>query len=236
MKKTIILIISSLLILYNSTVFAYNDINDTQLSNVIDTLSDFGIINGYDDGSFNPQNNITRAEFAKIITVATNTENIIPEGYSTFADVDNGSWAENYIYIAKSLNIIDGIDENTFSPNSNITYEQAIKMIVAALGYSEEANSNGGYPNGYIAVANKLNIINGLAFNQTEYASRGNIALMIRNALDVKYYTLWLENHEIKKSLSNNTLYEIHMEMNNLNLPENNSINLKDNNYDVGVG
>lgn len=235
MKKLILLIVSIVLITQSLT-YAYYDIDDTKLSVAVDTLSQFGIINGYEDGSFKPYNYITRAEFAKIITATTAIENITYDENDTFSDVSDSHWAKDCIYMAKSVGIISGTTETTFSPSANITYEQAIKMIVAALGYTKEANNSGGYPDGYISVADKLGITDGLEYNQKDYATRWDIALMVRNALDAEYYILWIDNGEIQRELSDVTLYETHnllLEMQSLDV----DVSTTEEAYsDIGVG
>ena len=207
MKKFVLLFLCMLMITVNG--YAYYDINNKDLETKVEELSEFNIINGYDDGLFKPDNPITRAEFCKIIvnTVFADTS----EAYERcFTDMSDTHWAKDYIYIAKNLGIVNGVNDTTFSPDSNITYEQAIKMIVAALGYEESAENKGGYPNGYISVANSLGITSGVSYSNTNKATRGNIALMIYNALNAKYYDIWNNNGIIEKKLSDTTLYERH--------------------------
>lgn len=108
------------------------------------------------------------------------------------------------------MGIINGTSATTFEAEANITYEQAIKMVVAALGYNDEALTNGGYPSGYITVAGKLGILDELQFVNTDYATRSNIARIVRNALDVPFYFLTSENGTISRELSSITLYEMH--------------------------
>lgn len=214
--KKLFYMITALFLFMQMTAFSYSDIQDSKLSNAAQTLSGFGIINGYEDGSFRPNNNITRAKFAKIITLAANIENNMPTEYGSFTDMNGAEWAEEYIYIAKSLNIINGTEPNHFEPESHITYEQAIKMIVAALGYGEEAERAGGYPTGYIAQAKQLNITDGIVYAAEDYATRGNIALMIENALQAPCYNIWLDEGSVQRQKADLTLSEQHKIMQEL--------------------
>lgn len=188
---------------------AYHDIDNSELKTCVEELSNFNILNGYDDGSFKPDNNITRAEFSKIIIETIFADPSI-QSTDKFNDLADNHWAAGYIYSAKALGIVNGINQYKFSPESNITYEQAIKMIVSAIGYSDKAEKKGGYPNGYILTAEELDITDEISFNQTDNATRGNIALMIRKSLDLECYLLSEENGTIKKEKSNETLYELH--------------------------
>lgn len=209
MKKTLISIVVMLCIVGNGAVFAYSDIHDDNLKEVVNTLSEFGIINGYEDGTFKPMNNITRAEFAKIICTAGIYDKAT-EYANDFDDVSDSDWATEYIYTAKNIGIINGISESLFDPEANITYEQAIKMVVAALGYNDEAAAKGGFPTGYTAVANELGILDGINFASEDYATRGDIAQIIRKALDAPFYFLTSEDGTVTRELSSMSLYEIH--------------------------
>ncbi len=187
----------------------FNDIYDEALQKTVEELSDFDIIHGYTDGSFKPNNQITRAEFSKIICETI----MCGEGNDSgaFIDVSENHWARKYIYAAKNLGIINGTSATTFSPDANITYEQAIKMIVASLGYTKEAEAKGGYPNGFIAVATELGITESIYFNKTAYATRGNIAKLVRNAMNVPYYNLKNQYGNVIREEANYTLYENHI-------------------------
>lgn len=211
MRKIIPILLAVIIAAASSVgAFAYLDISDSNVNNAVQELSSFDIINGYDDGTFRPDTSITRAEFSKIIIKACGYDNNGYSKISSFNDVADSNWAKDYIYIAKSLGIVNGINDTAFSPDSGITYEQAIKMIVAALGYEEDAQNRGGYPNGYINVADSLGITSGVFFSNTDKATRGDIALMIYNSLNVEYYDIWNNNGVVEKKLSDITLYEKH--------------------------
>lgn len=207
-KIMMLLLVVCLCIVTTVTSFAFSDVTDTELHSYVQTLQEFNIISGYPDGSFKPNNFISRAEFAKIIATATFLTEYTGECFA-FSDVSREHWAAQFIYAAKDLQIISGTSETTFEPDSNITYEQAIKMIVASLGYNEEAQQKGGYPNGYITVANELGILNDVYFESVDYAKRGNIAKIIRKALDMPWYYLNRDGINICQ-LSELTLFEIH--------------------------
>lgn len=208
--KKILTIVITLLLCINTTAFSYRDIHDSNLQNSVETLSSFKIINGYEDGTFRPDNNITRAEFAKIITIAMRIENIMPSGEELFNDISDDSWYKDYVYVAKTAGIINGTSDITFEPEENITYEQAIKMIAAALGYNEEAQARGGYPEGYLDIAKDLGITDNMYFENTAFATRGDIAMMTYKALHSKCYYLIFDGDKIERMEADNTLYELH--------------------------
>ena len=99
------------------------------------------IINGRDDGTFDPDGLVTRAEMAKMIATAMNG-GIAPE-YGTkttpsFTDI-KGCWAEQYIEYCNNMKIIAGRGDGTFDPYGNVTGVEAAKMVLTALGYDAEA-------------------------------------------------------------------------------------------------
>ena len=94
-------------------------------------LSGRGIINGYDDNTFRPANNITRAEFIKILINA-----LFPDSSSdkrNFTDVPVGRWAYEYISKAYGMGIVNGISDEIFAPDKNITNEQMAVMCSRAV-------------------------------------------------------------------------------------------------------
>ena len=94
-----------------------------------------GVIAGSGDGSFRPSDNITRAEFIKIITVAFGYDFTSPEKF--FEDVGETDWFYPYVSAGYKKGIISGTG-NGFSPNSKIKRQDAFLIIKNALGISGE--------------------------------------------------------------------------------------------------
>jgi hypothetical protein len=105
-------------------------------------------------------------------------------GRNIFNDVTPKHWAYNDITVAFDMGIINGVDNTAFLPDEPIKCNQAVKMIVCALGYSVHAESLGGYPGGYLSEASTLGILEG-ASNESETIKRKTIAIMAANSLDV---------------------------------------------------
>lgn len=88
-----------------------------------------GIISGYTDGSFKPKNNVSRAEFAKMISI-TAKYNITNQGKAArFNDIKDTFWARNYIYYLAEKEIIKGRGDGTFDPNGNISIGEVLAVI-----------------------------------------------------------------------------------------------------------
>lgn len=211
--KRIISIAVAIILSLGCVVYAFSDIdaNDKTLNEAVDLMTKFGILNGYEDGTFRPNNEITRAEFSKVIIETIMTDEEVSGDEAKFIDVKENHWAKGYIYLSRKLGIVNGMTIDTFAPENNITYEQAVKMIVAALGYDKQASENGGWPTGYLAVAKDLDITKGISFNPTANATRGDVVLMLNNALNIEYYILTPVEDIIETNLSDLTLYERHM-------------------------
>ena len=101
----------------------FSDVDEAHWANsYIMELVSKGIIDGYEDKTFRPNNNITRAEFVKILVSALFTE--YDGANSEFDDVTNSHWAYKYISYASEKGIIFGVDDNSFAPDRNITNEE----------------------------------------------------------------------------------------------------------------
>jgi hypothetical protein len=167
----------------------------------IDELTALNVINGYEDGTFQPDKLVTRAEFAKMIITALGSSELAQaeaaSGRDTqFTDVTGSHWAAGYVTAASSNAIVNGMGDGTFAPDSNITYAQAMKMLVCAAGYEQWSVDKGGWPDGYMYYGNQLKIGNGVkdVTDSTEI-TRAQVAQMIDNVLtapvcvDTKEYT-----------------------------------------------
>ncbi len=91
-----------------------------------------GIINGYPDGTFRPDNKISRREFLKILIEATSDKETIENCETTkkFPDVDYNAWEERYICVAYEAQIVQGYEDGNFKPSDFITLPEAAKIII----------------------------------------------------------------------------------------------------------
>lgn len=174
----------------SATESKYKDVsqNDSHYK-YIETLSKLGIINGYSDGTFKPDNTITRAEFTTIICRLLNkTDEAKSESSkSIFNDVPTTYWASGYINLANKLGIISGVGNNIFDPESNVTKVQAIKMILNAGGYEQDNEiQTNGYPTGYMNKFCLLTKINEYAYNSP--LDRKTAAEYLYKILNVRIY------------------------------------------------
>lgn len=168
---------------------AFTDVAaDASYGEAVSVLSALEILKGYEDGTFGGEKTITRAEFAAVICrllgLGATAEGA--KGQTVFTDVPADNWASGYIALAAQQKIVNGIGDNKFAPEQPVKYEEAIKMVVAALGYTPMADTNGGYPGGFQIVAAQKGLLNNVkGGKQGEAATRAIVAQMSYNALEV---------------------------------------------------
>ena len=147
-------------------------------------------VSGYPDGTFRPNANITRAEFATILVKALNLQ---PRAGKVFNDTVN-HWAKDVISTAHAHGIINGYDDNTFGPDDYITREQMAVMIARAAGlYNAAAGTQFADSNTFsewavnaIAAISEKGIITGYpdgTFKPKNYATRAEAATVITKIL-----------------------------------------------------
>lgn len=163
---------------------AFPDVaEDASYAEAVNILSALGIIQGDENGNFNPDSEITRAEMATILCTMDGAGELSPTA-TKFTDVAADHWASGYINYAQQRGYIDGYDDTTFGPEDSVTYEQTIKLIMAALGYTYSAQENGGYPVGYLFVAANAGVTKGATGTGPEAAPRSTVAMLVYNAMN----------------------------------------------------
>lgn len=158
-----------------------SDIVGTKYENAVKVLNGLGIINGYPDNTFKPGNQITRAEYSTIVTKLLNMD-VSEDQDVIFSDVEN-HWAKPYINRIYKEGLVSGYPDGSFGPQNNVTYAEAVTILVNALEYRNEVNSTGiSWPYNYINKALELNLFNNL--DMVEYmtpANRGDISILTLN-------------------------------------------------------
>lgn len=192
--KRIIALAATFALTLTSTAFAsnYSDVEDNSVyAEAVETLSKLNIFTGDDadgDGimSFRPEDSITRAEFAALIARIQGFEGTaMSQTETVFNDVPATHWASGYIAQAANQGIVNGYGDGNFGPEDNVKYEEAIKMIMATLGYEPYAKQEGGYPTGWLTAATRYNVTKGVSNTTTGVAAtRGTIAQLLNNAID----------------------------------------------------
>ena len=157
----------------------YSDIKGTAHEIPVGLLSALGVMKGDNNGNFNPDTEMSRIEFLEaVMRLSGYTESEANNLPSSFVDVTSSSPSSWAVRTAENTGIIHGVGDSKFNPNDIITTEQAIKIIVSAIGYNYKAEAMGGYPMGYMAVAATERISSSSA---NANVTRGAAALMLYN-------------------------------------------------------
>lgn len=162
------------------------DIIGRDCEEAVKILNGAGIINGYLDNTFKPDNLVTRAEFAAIIIklremkLEDSDELLFPDTYN--------HWGRPHINALYKSGFVSGYPDGTFGPQNNVTYAEAITILLNALGYKGEVNNTQyEWPYNYINKALAIGIIKNI--NIEDYMSnvnRADISVLTMNSYFVK--------------------------------------------------
>lgn len=214
MKKFLTTFLIIFCLTLNFTVYGtdYTECVSKTYEQKFEELKNLGIINCYEDGSFYPEKNITRAEFCKMVALISGYDgnyNIYnPEHY--FHDVDIYHWANGHISFCYENGIVGGVispeplygvsldksgvevtevvgysnlADTKFEPERSITYPECFKMVLRATGYTPRAEAMGGYPQGYVTEADMRPLIKAEKPDYKTNVTRKMAVEIIYNAL-----------------------------------------------------
>ena len=147
--------------------------------------SAIGMFEGYEDGSFGPENVVTRAEMAVIICTMLYGAGVnVNQFAETNVFTDVPAWAQGYVNLCSSLGIVAGVGDGKFDPNATVTTAQAVLMLCRALGYFQNAADFG--DNWMLAATAKgtaLGLYGDLKLTANAGLTRDNVAELVFNAL-----------------------------------------------------
>ena len=152
MKKLLAMVLALVMTL-SLAVSANAFKDDTKISDdyaeAVAVLNGMGVFKGYEDGSFKPEGNITRAEVATIIyriytaDVAKNDKSGLYATYNKFSDMAGASWAAGYIGYCANAELVKGYPDGTFKPSGKVTGYEVLAMILRAVGYDKNGEFSG---------------------------------------------------------------------------------------------
>ncbi|SCZ07729.1 S8 family serine peptidase [Alkaliphilus peptidifermentans] len=184
----------SMILMTCTTVFASipSDISSHWANDIIQKWLDEGFASGYSDGTFKPDNNISRAEFMVLTNNAFGYSEIKNINYE---DVPSGSWYESDVAIAAAAGYINGYPDGTMKPNATITRQEIATIISriqnlssnpdAALTLSDEANISE-WAKGYVGAVIEAGYMSGYSdgsFLPKKYATRAEALVTLDNAM-----------------------------------------------------
>lgn len=181
MKKiiTILLAVSMLLPQLGASAVKNEDI--------INLLSELEIMQGDGNGNYRLDDAVSRAEFTKVAVAASSYKNTVAKGLkiSPFSDVPYTHWSAPYVKAAINGSLIEGYLDGTFHPNDTVLFEEAITIILRALGYSN-SDFGASWPYGQIGKAEDLKLTKNIDAQLGDALTRREVANLIFNALNAK--------------------------------------------------
>ena len=179
---------------------AFTDEADINADNrdAVELLTALNIIQGYEDGSFDPEGTVTRAEMAKMIYTIRNGGNDDASAYetvtTTFQDI-NGHWAEGYIKYLQNTGIVAGNSPTEFDPDSQVTTGEAMKMALVLSGYrADKAGLTGtAWLNNTVAQATTVGMTKDVQSAIASGCTRQDAAQILSNTLTEVYAVQWSE-------------------------------------------
>lgn len=152
--------------------------------NKILVVTSLGLMDENEDTAFSPDDILTRSELAKIAVVLSGVGISSMAANELYSDIDQGNKYSKYISTCKEHGFMVGAEEGIFNPDGNVTKDQLNAVIVRVLGLNEYAKQAGGFPQGYVDLANYIGI-NRFLYSGGEYVTRRNCAEYLYNLFDL---------------------------------------------------
>ncbi len=173
-KRIIAAVLSSMLLVSAVPSFAMTE------KEAVDRVTSFGWV----EEGYEASNNVTRADFAKMLV---KFGGIAPSGNtaSSYDDIANGDEALPYINAAVERGFLTPYLNNKFDPDGTVTKQQTAKALLTLLGYSSWAESQGGYPAGYTTIALGTAMFDGVAGEMTKVLTYSDIIRVLANSATI---------------------------------------------------
>ncbi|KAF1086068.1 Endo-1,4-beta-xylanase A precursor [Sporotomaculum syntrophicum] len=173
---------------------SFSDVQGHWAEDIIDEWSSLGMINGYPDGTFKPNRQVTRAEFVTLINRAFCIEESNTD--PGFTDVRSSNWYYEDVAVAKAAGYIEGYPDNLFKPNNGISRQEVAAILARLLNLDEttdeldkltDKDSIADWARGYVGA----NVDNGVfigmpngAFQPARGITRAETLAVLDRALD----------------------------------------------------
>ncbi len=167
----------------------YPDVDSSaNYAEAVNVISDLGLAVGDENGNFNADKTLTRAEGTTFVLRLLGLEEAAKAAAGTatdFSDVPADHWASGYVSVAAANGIVSGMGDGTFAPNAELTYAQIVRMLVSALGYEPLVSELGEWPNNYMSAASQIKLTTGIPGRANDAVTRGTTARLIYAALTI---------------------------------------------------
>ncbi len=156
---------------------AFSDVDSgNENYEAIKSLKDDGVLEGYGDGSYKPDDTINRAEFLKIVMMSYGYE---VEGYSDcFPDVTD-QWFAPYVCKAENLGIVSGYDSGYFRPDSDINFAEASKIVAESFRLNADSSDSENWYEQFVVALELLSAIPTSIESFDKLVTRGEMAEIV---------------------------------------------------------
>ena len=189
LKRALSLALASVMLLgmmvVGTSAAAYPDVTSAHNVEAIEVMKAAKVMIGDENGNFNPDKVVTRAEMSVIICKILYGQDLSVASFAdvaTFSDVP--AWAQGYVNLCASLGIVAGVGDGKFDPNATVTTAQAALMLLRALEVEVEINANTDYKVAAMTAAEDADLFEGLGILAANAGlTRNNVAQMTLNAM-----------------------------------------------------
>lgn len=155
----------------------FEDVNDA-----LDILHALGLYDEYNEMNLNADKEIKRGELAKFVSQLFKVSENNDENKVYYYDVPKSNSAFGAVNALTDMGVFDGTGDKMFLPDDTVTQDEAIVVLIRALGYGGYANEKGGFPSGYVNAAGRLKLTSGISSDKN--LNMGNMLIMFRNILE----------------------------------------------------
>ena len=193
MKKLLPVVLIMILVLVMSGVAladtGYTDVSGLSqpMQEAIAKATELRLFEGYEGGAFQPEQGISRGEFAAVLVRLSGLADQAPAAAaqkSAFSDVYEGHWAEGYINLAVAQGLLQGRGNGVFDPRAQVSQSEAAVALLRYAGFS--ASQLGGYPADSDQLIQSLGLTADLSFEGPKAASRAGTAYMASKITGVR--------------------------------------------------
>ncbi len=181
MKKIISLsFLVAILLLPMAAKMDFDDAHGTRSSRAVQYLEEKGVIEGYQDGTFRPDQDISRAEFLKIVLEASEDyEDACTDPKIAYPDVSEDDWFYSYVCYATNNDIVAGYPDGTFKPDNKINFVEAAKIVANLYDLEITEDENGEWYQAFVDALGQERVIPGTIAKMNKDISRGEMSEII---------------------------------------------------------
>jgi hypothetical protein len=185
------------------TALAYEDVETEKQKMAVELITGFGIMTPDSETEFGNKTLVKRGEFALYATRLLGNDVVTrsaSDGY--FDDVDTTTPEGAAVDFLASIGVIPK-NKREYNPNDEVTYAEAVRILLNCLGYETVASANGGYPGGYIKTATDCDLNKNVWLMTNSVLTKTDAAVLLYNALFVNpmEYTSYNKYEESDKTL-----------------------------------